>query len=75
MTKEQIREYLIDYAVDQMTKFFMDDHHVGMAEALDVIYNSDTYAKLTDAEGGLYVQSPAYVYEILDEEYRFGRGN
>ena len=36
---------------------------------LKFIYNSETYAKLSQTENGLYSQSPAYVYELLEKEY------
>ena len=37
------------------------------------IYNSDTFQKLEDTETDLYVQSPAYIYELLNTEYKTGR--
>lgn len=75
MTHTQIKDYLVNYAVDEMTRFFIEDYHVGIQEALDTIYNSDTYRKLTDEQTGLYIQSPAYVYELLNAEYRTGALN
>lgn len=38
-------------------------------EILKFIYNSETYAKLSQTENGLYSQSSAYVYELLEKEY------
>ena len=64
MTKEQINKYLTNRAVDKMTEYLM--------QALDFIYNSDTYQKLNDKETGLYVESPAYIYQLLDREYKTG---
>ncbi len=73
MTHIQIKNYLINKAVDEMVGYFIEDHHVGISEALDTVYNSETYSKLTDEQTGLYSQSPAYVYELLDEEYNTGK--
>lgn len=73
MTKEQIKIYLIDRAVDEMTKSLIEDYPMSLADALDVIYNSDTFQKLEDTETDLYVQSPAYIYELLNTEYKTGR--
>ena len=42
-------------------------------DAIDIIYNSDTFQKLEDTETDLYVQSPAYIYELLNTEYKTGR--
>ena len=68
MTQLQVQNYLINNAVDEMTRFYMDDHNAGIPEALDAIYNSETYNKLIDTENGLYIQSPAYIYELLNLE-------
>jgi len=38
-----------------------------------LIYNSEVYIKLMDKETGLYIESSAYVYELLKEEYRMGK--
>lgn len=37
-------------------------------EALKIIYRSKVYMQLIDEEGGLYIQSPSYVYELLKLE-------
>ena len=73
MTKEQINKYLVDRAVDEMTGFLVQDHALGIAQAIDFIYNSDTYQKLTDSRTGLYTQSPAYIYQLLESEYQTGK--
>lgn len=39
-----------------------------MEEAMSVLYNSNTYAKLEDENTGLYYQSAVYVMEYLNEE-------
>lgn len=72
MGNEQIRNYLVAQIVDEMTAFLMADSGLGIAEALDAIYNSETYAKLMDAGTDIYTQSPSYVYELLSKEYRTG---
>ncbi len=73
MTKEQINKYLVDKAVDEMTKFLIQDYKLGIDNAIDFIYNSDTYQKLTNPQTGLYVQSPAYIYQLLENEYKTGK--
>ena len=72
MTKEQINKYLVNRAVDKMTEYLVQDYQVSLLNALDFIYNSDTYQKLEDKETGLYTQSPAYIYELLKKEYQTG---
>lgn len=39
-----------------------------LADALKIVYQSMTYLQLQDPEGGLYAQSPSYVYELLQKE-------
>lgn len=73
MTKEQINKYLVDRAVDEMTRFLIQDYKLGIDQAIDFIYNSDTYQKLTNPQTGLYVQSPAYIYQLLKNEYKTGK--
>ena len=72
MKSKQMQDYLVAQIVDEMTEFLMTDKGLDIAEALDIIYNSETYAKLQDMETGIYTQSPSYVYELLSKEYHTG---
>ena len=51
----------------------MEDYGYDLPTALKEFYNSETFAKLSDETTGLYIESSAYVYEILKEEIRFGK--
>ena len=51
----------------------MRDYHIGMKEALDMVYNSETYSKLIDMNSGLYYQSPLLVYDVFKEEQTTNR--
>ncbi len=73
MTKEQINKYLVDRAIDELTSYLIQDYKLGIDQAIDFIYNSDTYQKLTNNETGLYVQSPAYIYQLLEKEFKTGK--
>lgn len=55
-----------------MTEYLIQDYHISLEQALDFIYNSDTYQKLENKETGLYIESPAYIYQLLDNEYKTG---
>ena len=48
------------------------DFGMSMQEALDVFYNSETYAKLNNPATGLYFQSSKYVYSYLKNELSTG---
>ena len=39
---------------------------------MNLLYNSEIYNKLLDIETGLYRESPAYVYGLLQDEFNFG---
>ncbi len=69
MSKQQLQEFLIAHAVDQMTEFLIEDYNLSIIDALHFIYSSETYQKLSDVENGLYEQSPSYIYELLNKEY------
>ena len=51
----------------------IDKYNVSLAEALDILYNSETYAKLQEPRTGLYFQSPVYVFDFLQRELEHGR--
>ena len=73
MSQEQQHNFLIAYTIDRMTEFLIEDYNLSISTALQFIYNSDTYQKLNQIETGLYEQSPSYVYELLDKEFRTGK--
>ncbi|MDO5129670.1 MAG: hypothetical protein Q4D64_07090 [Prevotellaceae bacterium] len=69
-TKDQIAEYLISNIIDNLVVFLMEDEGIGLEEALDKVYGSDVIKQLQDKESDLYVQSPAYIYEMMKESPR-----
>ena len=72
MNQQQQQNFLIAYTIDRMTEFLIEDYELSIAAALQFIYNSETYQKLTLTDNGLYEQSPSYVYELLSQEYHTG---
>ena len=71
----QIATYLIDYALSELVKYVMESELVkyvmedtgcSIEEAMERVYNSDLMPALQDEEGELYVQSPAYLYELMN---------
>ena len=44
-----------------------------LTEAFSIFHNSETFAKLSDEDTGLYIESSAYVYEILKSELKYGK--
>ena len=72
LTPAQIESMQEDMTAD-MLSILMEDRNMPMQEAMLLFYNSDTYARLQDAESGLYYQSPGYVLDCLDNELTTGK--
>lgn len=73
MTTLAQKDFLINYAIDQITVFLMEDYHLELPEALEQIYNSQFYEKIVNLDTGLYYQSAAYNYGLLKHEIEFGK--
>lgn len=70
MTKQ---EQLIEYSIQDIIEYIVEDIQIEYDEAMNLFYNSQTFDKLTDVETGLYLESSAYVYGIFQDEMRFGK--
>lgn len=67
-TKEQMMEYLISNTIDHLVEYLVEEEQMPLDKAMEVVYRSETIRLLQIPEGELYVQSPAYVYELLKNE-------
>ena len=65
-THHQIATFLTDYALSELVKYVMEDKGYSIEQAMEYVYNSPLMLALQDEEGELYVQSPAYLYELLN---------
>ena len=65
-------QYLVEGITKDIVCFLMEEGF-DLSEALGIFYNSDTFAKLTDEETGLYIESSSFVYEILKSELKYGK--
>ncbi len=61
----QIATYLTDYALSELVKYVMEDTGCSIEQAMEKVYNSPLMPALQDEEGELYLQSPAYLYELM----------
>ena len=66
-------EFVIEELVKEMALRLMDERGQTMKQALDTIYNSETYTKILDLRTGLYSQSTTYVYSFLENEILTGK--
>ena len=60
--------YLVECKTQDLIEYLMEDNHITMEEAMDIVYNSKTFEKLNDFGTHLYYESSSYVYEYLKEE-------
>lgn len=66
MTNDQ--QFLIEGITTELIALIIVDQACHLQKAIEIVYTSDTYSKLTDTRTGLYYQSPLYVYDFLKEE-------
>ncbi len=66
-------EYMIEGMTRDLAVMLMERRGMSMPSALDTLYNSETYEKLSNPRSGLYFQSPGYVYDFLDKEIEYGK--
>lgn len=66
-------DYMLEGMTRDLTVMLMERRKMPMTDALDTLYNSETYEKLSDPRSGLYFQAPGYVYDFLDKEIEYGK--
>lgn len=66
-------KYMKEAIAADLAELLSKDFGMNVSEALDSVYNSETYEKLSHPETGLYFQSTLYVYSFLKNELMFGR--
>jgi hypothetical protein len=71
MNNEQ--KFLVESIIDDVARYIVEDEDVTILDALNTVYNSQLYEKLMDLGTGIYYQSPAYCYELLKHELKYGK--
>lgn len=66
-------DYMNECMARDLIMMLMEDQKISMDDAIDTLYNSETYAKLKDPSTGLYYQSPVYIYDYLKQEVTTGK--
>ena len=72
MSKAEVT-FTIEELVKELALRLMDERGLTMKQALDTVYNSETYSKVLDERTGLFSQSTVYVYSILESEILTGK--
>lgn len=68
MTHHERAEIIISNIISELTTFLMEDTGCTIPEAMDKIYCSHLLQLLQQEEDELYIQSPAYLYQLLQSE-------
>ena len=63
----------MEFIVQDIVAFIMEDTGAPLDEAMHVFYSSDTFEKLHDAETGLYLEGSAFIYELYKTEKQAGK--
>lgn len=72
MSENNIK-YMIESIAAELAEFLTNDFEMTIPQALNTLYNSTTYNRLSDPKTGLYFQSPLYVYSFLKTELTTGK--
>ena len=68
MTPQKRIEYLRLRLTEELVAILIEEKGFSIEEAFARLYKSQTYAKLSDPNTQLYIQSAGYVYSLLEEE-------
>jgi hypothetical protein len=71
-TPENRFEFLVEFITTKVVESLMKDQGIGLEEALLLFHNSETFEILCNRDTDMYIESPLYVYHILQEEFRRG---
>ena len=67
------KEQLIEYCIQDIIEYIVNDDGVEYDIAMKRFYSSETFDKLNDEETGLYLESSAYIYDLFINECIYGK--
>lgn len=70
---ENNARYLFEGISADVVRYLVERDGMELTEAISTFHNSETFAQLEDFSTGLYIESPAYVYDLLLSELKNGR--
>ena len=63
---------MVEYMVQDLVEMLTETNGIEYDVAMQTIYKSKIYEKVVDIETGLYRESPAYVFGLLEDELEHG---
>lgn len=70
---ENNARYLFEGISADVVRYLVERDGMELTAAISAFHNSETFARLEDFDTGLYIESPAYVYDLLKSELKNGR--
>lgn len=70
---ERTARYLFEGISADVVRYLVEKNDMPLGEAVATFHNSEVFSKLEDFETGLYIESPAYVYNLLMDELKYGK--
>jgi hypothetical protein len=64
---------LIEGVTQDVIAYLVEEDQIQIEKAVDVLYNSEVFVKLSDSATGLYRESSAYVTALLRDELAKGK--
>lgn len=71
--KRKDAQFLFEGISSDVVAYLVERNKMSLPEAISTFHNSETFSKLEDFETGLYIESPAYVYDMLISELKHGK--
>ena len=68
-------DYMNECTTRDLALMLVEDYNISLPEALNILYNSETFQMFQDEKTGLYYQSPVYIYDYLKRELTLGKLN
>ena len=68
MTGKKRMEFLKLKLTEELVAILVEETGCSIEQAFGKLYRSQTFAKLSDPNTKLYIQSAGYVYSLLEEE-------
>ena len=65
--------YLKESLVADLVDRVIVDYHVDLEKALDLVYSSEVFQKLSDPATALFKEGPVYIYSYLKDELEKGK--
>ena len=70
MTAQKRFELLKLKLTEELVAILVDEKGISIPVAFELVYQSRTYAKLSDPNTKLFIQSVGYVYTLFEDEMK-----